>query len=176
MYHMLVEGMLALQGQRQILRGARAFGVVPGFRAGFTAVTRDESRHVNYGVYALAEGVKNGQHDRIVDFVNTHIDAIADVGTRSEEEIPMPDEGTMQMMEAMLPPGIDVADFLDAGRFPIMQLRKRLKSAGISDDALESFETQWWARIEKNFDDYEEMFKTKHPARIQRERLAARRS
>jgi ribonucleoside-diphosphate reductase beta chain len=174
MYHMLVEGMLALQGQRQILRGARAFGVVPGFRAGFTAVTRDESRHVNYGVYALWQAVRNGLHDRIVDFTNTHIDAIADVGTRSEVEIPMPGEAEMQMMEAMLPPGLDVEDFFDAGRFPIMQLRKRLKGAGVKDDALDSFETRWWARIEQNFADYEQMFGTPHPAQVQRERLRAR--
>jgi ribonucleoside-diphosphate reductase beta chain len=173
-YHMLVEGMLALQGQRQILRGARAFGVVPGFRAGFTAVTRDESRHVNYGVYALWEAVKNGQHDRIVDFTRAHINAIADVNTRSEVEIPMPGEEEMAMMEAMLPPGLDVGDFFDGGKFPIMQLRKRLKGAGIKDDALESFETQWWARIEQNFADYEAMFGKTHPVKIQRDRLAAR--
>src|SRR5688500_2038960 len=105
-YHMLVEGMLALQGQKQILRGARAFNVVPGFRAGFTAVTRDESRHVNYGVYALAEAVKAGLHDRIVDFTRDHVDAICDVGSRSEVEIPMPSQEEMNMMQAMMPDGL----------------------------------------------------------------------
>jgi hypothetical protein len=54
-----------------------------------------------------------------------------------------------------------------------MQLRKRLKGAGIADDALESFEEQWWARHEKNFDDYEALFGTPHPIRLRRERLKA---
>ena len=175
-YHMLVEGMLALQGQRQILRGARAFGMVPGFRAGFTAVTRDESRHVNYGVYALAEGVKAGYHDRIVDFTRDHLNAIADVNTRSEVEIPMPSDEQIAMMEAMLPSGIGIDDFMDQGQFPIMQLKKRLRSAGISDDALGPLEEQWFARREQNFDDYEAMFGTEHPIRRRRERLKARQS
>lgn len=175
-YHMLVEGMLALQGQRQILRGARAFNVVPGFRAGFTAVTRDESRHVNYGVYALAEAVKAGLHDRIVEFTHDHLDAIADVNTRSDEEIPMPGEDELGIIESMMPEGVNIDEFIGGGGFPIMQLRKRLKSAGIREDALESFETQWWARHETNFDDYEAMFGKPHPIRLRREARAAARA
>ncbi len=172
-YHMLVEGMLALQGQRQILRGARAFNVVPGFRAGFTAVTRDESRHVNYSVYALAEAVKAGLHDRIVEFTTSHMDAIADVGSRSDVEIPMPGDEQINVLEAMMPEGLEIDEFIGGGRFPIMQLRKRLKSAGVRDDALDSLEEQWWARREHNFDAYEEMFGTRHPVRIRRERREA---
>lgn len=172
---MLVEGMLALQGQRQILRGARSFDVVPGFRAGFTAVTRDESRHV-YGVYALGEAVRAGLHDRIVEFTRSHVEAIADVGSRSEVEIPMPSDAEMNMMEAMLPAGIQIDDFMDQGKFPIMQLRKRLKGAGIRDDALCALEEQWWARRERNFDDYEEMFSKPHPIRLRIQRRQAARS
>jgi ribonucleoside-diphosphate reductase beta chain len=171
-YHMLVEGMLALQGQRQILRGARAFNVVPGFRAGFTAVTRDESRHVNYGVYALAEAVKAGLHDRIVQFTSDHMNAIADVNTRSDTEIPMPGPEEIALLEGMLPESVNVDEFIGGGHFPIMQLRKRLKSAGISDDALESLEKQWWARHEQNFNDYEEMFGKPHPIRVRRQQRA----
>jgi ribonucleoside-diphosphate reductase beta chain len=172
MYHMLVEGMLALQGQRQILAGARAFNVLPGFRAGFTAVTRDESRHVNYGVYALAEAVKAGLHDRIVDFTSTHMDAIADVGSRSDVEIPMPEDSEIGIIESMLPEGMAIDDFFDAGKFPIMQLRKRLRSAGITDDALDGLEKQWWARRNQNFDEYEQTFGKPHPIRLRLERRA----
>jgi ribonucleoside-diphosphate reductase beta chain len=175
-YHMLVEGMLALQGQRQILRGARAFNVVPGFRAGFTAVTRDESRHVNYGVWALSEGVKAGYHDRIVQFTSEHMNAIADVNTRSEVEIPIPGEEEMNLLEGMLPEGVNVDEFIGGGKFPIMQLKKRLKSAGISEDALQMLDDQWGARHEQNFDDYEAMFGKPHPIRIRRQMRAAART
>jgi ribonucleoside-diphosphate reductase beta chain len=177
LYHMLVEGMLALQGQRQILRGARTFDVVPGFRAGFTAVTRDESRHVNYGVYALSEGVKAGFHDRIVSFTSEHLNAIADVNSRSEEELPDPGEGDVGMLRSLLPEraqNVDVEELAgDGGAFPIMQLRKRLKSSGITDDALEMLEKQWWARREQNFDDYEAKFGKSHPIRVRRQRRAS---
>ena len=54
-----------------------------------------------------------------------------------------------------------------------MQLKKRLKSAGIKDDALEMLEKQWLARHEQNFDDYEAMFGKPHPIRIRREMRAA---
>ncbi|MGH9198319.1 MAG: ribonucleotide-diphosphate reductase subunit beta, partial [Acidimicrobiia bacterium] len=170
MYHMLVEGMLALQGQRQVLQGARAFNIVPGFRAGFTAVTRDESRHVNYGVYALAEAVKAGLHDRIVRFTNTHIEAIADVGTRTDVEIPAANPG---IIRSLLPDGIDIEALADQGKFAIMQLRKRLKGAGIRDDALDSLEEKWFARRDFNFDEYERKFGKEHPGRYMQAALRA---
>ena len=174
MYHMLVEGMLALQGQKQILAGARMLDVVPGFRAGFTAVTRDESRHVNYGVYALGEAVKAGLHDRIVGFVHDHLDAVADVGSYEDREIPMPDDAQMQMLAAMAGGEDNLDSLFDQGRFPIMQLRKRLKGAGITDEALDGFEQQWWDRRESNFDAYEQRFGKPHPIRIRMERRKAK--
>ena len=174
MYHMLVEGMLALQGQKQILAGARMLDVVPGFRAGFTAVTRDESRHVNYGVYALGEAVKAGLHDRIVGFVHDHLDAVADVGSYEDREIPMPDDAQMQMLAAMAGGEDNLDSLFDQGRFPIMQLRKRLKGAGIIDEALDGFEQQWWDRRESNFDAYEQRFGKPHPIRIRMERRKAK--
>lgn len=57
LYHVLIEGTLALTGQRFQLDYLRNKGVFPGFRAGFTAVARDESRHVNFGVRLLKEAV-----------------------------------------------------------------------------------------------------------------------
>src|SRR2546423_2514667 len=52
-YHLVIEGYLALTGQRALLRFFRAVGLMPGFTAGFTAVARDESRHIGFGVLAL---------------------------------------------------------------------------------------------------------------------------
>jgi ribonucleoside-diphosphate reductase beta chain len=51
-YHLVVEGMLALTGQKYLLGLVREMGILPGFYTGFTAVARDESRHVNFGVRA----------------------------------------------------------------------------------------------------------------------------
>lgn len=56
-YHILIEGTLALAGQRFILDAYRQADILPAFRTGFTAVARDESRHVQFGVKFLADVV-----------------------------------------------------------------------------------------------------------------------
>ena len=58
-YHIVVEGTLALTGQRFELEGMREAGQTQtGFYRGFTAIARDESRHVNFGVKVLQEAVR----------------------------------------------------------------------------------------------------------------------
>ena len=57
LYHIVIEATLALTGQRFLLDYARRNELLPGFRQGFTAVARDESRHVSFGVKFLQEMV-----------------------------------------------------------------------------------------------------------------------
>jgi ribonucleoside-diphosphate reductase beta chain len=70
-YHLTIEGVVALSGQRHVLQFFRDAGIMPGFRNGFTAVARDESRHVNFGMKFLKEaaasdpGVIAVIHDQI---------------------------------------------------------------------------------------------------------------
>ena len=54
-YHLVIEGVLALTGQKFILAWARNNRILPGFRAGFTAVARDESRHVSFGARVIRD-------------------------------------------------------------------------------------------------------------------------
>jgi ribonucleoside-diphosphate reductase beta chain len=56
-YHVLIEGFLALTGQRFTLDYLRREGILPGFRAGFTAIMRDESRHITFGTKFLYDAV-----------------------------------------------------------------------------------------------------------------------
>src|SRR6266513_5321838 len=58
LYHVIIEGTMALAGQRGILEFYRANGLFPAFRGGFTAVARDESRHVVFGVKFLREMIQ----------------------------------------------------------------------------------------------------------------------
>jgi ribonucleoside-diphosphate reductase beta chain len=59
-YHIVVEGTLALTGQRFELESMREQGLTHlGYYQGFTAVARDESRHVNFGVKVLQEAVRD---------------------------------------------------------------------------------------------------------------------
>ena len=55
LYHIIIEGTMALAGQRQMLEQCRKRNLFPAFRGGFTAVARDESRHVIFGVKVLRD-------------------------------------------------------------------------------------------------------------------------
>ncbi|HEX8206941.1 MAG TPA: ribonucleotide-diphosphate reductase subunit beta [Solirubrobacteraceae bacterium] len=54
-YHMVVEGMLALTGQHFIIDYNERMGTLPGFVEGFTNVARDEHRHVAFGARFLRD-------------------------------------------------------------------------------------------------------------------------
>src|SRR3954447_22744328 len=55
LYHMVIEGMLALTGQNFIIQYNEDQGTLPGFVEGFNNVARDEHRHVAFGARFLRE-------------------------------------------------------------------------------------------------------------------------
>src|SRR4051812_30476646 len=55
LYHMVIEGMLALTGQHFIIQYNEENGTLPGFVEGFNNVARDEHRHVAFGARFLRE-------------------------------------------------------------------------------------------------------------------------
>ena len=55
LYHMVIEGMLALTGQHFIISYNEEVGTLPGFVEGFNNVARDEHRHVAFGARFLRE-------------------------------------------------------------------------------------------------------------------------
>ena len=58
LYHIVIEATIALTGQRFELEAMREQGLTDrGFYRGFTAVARDESRHVSFGIKVLQEAV-----------------------------------------------------------------------------------------------------------------------
>lgn len=60
MYHIVIEATIALTGQRFELESIREQGLTNrGFYQGFTAVARDESRHVSFGIKVLQEAVRS---------------------------------------------------------------------------------------------------------------------
>ena len=78
LYHIVIEGTLALTGQRFLLNFLREKDVLPGFRQGFTAVARDESRHVNFGVRFLGEMVS--REPRFADVIRRRLEELTPVG------------------------------------------------------------------------------------------------
>ena len=60
LYHIVIEATIALTGQRFELEAMREQGLTDrGFYRGFTAVARDESRHVSFGIKLLQEAVRD---------------------------------------------------------------------------------------------------------------------
>src|SRR5918911_1325688 len=55
LYHMVIEGMLALTGQHFIIDFNEREGTLPGFVEGFNNIARDEHRHVAFGARFLRE-------------------------------------------------------------------------------------------------------------------------
>jgi ribonucleoside-diphosphate reductase beta chain len=57
LYHMVIEGVLALTGQHFIIGYNTEQGTLPGFVKGFENVARDEHRHVAFGAKFLTDMV-----------------------------------------------------------------------------------------------------------------------
>jgi ribonucleoside-diphosphate reductase beta chain len=55
LYHMIIEGVLALTGQHFIIDYNTRVGTLPAFVEGFSNVARDEHRHIAFGVRFLTE-------------------------------------------------------------------------------------------------------------------------
>jgi len=59
LYHIVIEATIALTGQRFELEAMREQGLTDrAFYQGFTAVARDESRHVSFGIKLLRDAVR----------------------------------------------------------------------------------------------------------------------
>lgn len=64
LYHVIIEGVLAIPGQHFIQRYVERFDILPGFTAGINNVSRDESRHVAFGIRFLGDLVRSSQECR----------------------------------------------------------------------------------------------------------------
>lgn len=119
LYHLMIEATLALTGQRFLLNFTREQGWLPGFRQGFTAVARDESRHVGFGVKFLKEMVEADRRYR--DVIRSALERIIPVSLTVIE----PPEGDQSYFDP-LPYGPD-----DLRAFAMNSLMKRLNVIGV---------------------------------------------
>jgi ribonucleoside-diphosphate reductase beta chain len=155
-YHLMVEGILALVGQRLILRLLRNLDLLPSFRSGFTAVTRDESRHVNYGIWALRRAVKDGEEQRIRDAVDRCLRPCLRIYVNPERLIDIPED---------LPPGARI-DPRNNWNFAVDSVSKRLRSAGVDSTFISDVGERSWKIIWESVDEYEKIHAQEHPVRM----------
>jgi ribonucleoside-diphosphate reductase beta chain len=154
-YHLMVEGILALVGQKLILRILRNLDLLPAFRAGFTAVTRDESRHVNFGVRALQQGIKDGHEQAITETVDLSLENCFRIYANPERKIIIPDDVPPQVRQD---PRVNWS-------FGIDSLTKRLRVAGVDSGYVKGVEQRAWEVVWSAIDEYEARHGEEHPVR-----------
>ena len=59
LYHMIIEGTLALTGQWFLTDFMERKGILPGWVEGFRLISQDEHRHVAYGTWFLREKARD---------------------------------------------------------------------------------------------------------------------
>ena len=119
LYHIIVEATMALAGQRNMLEIYRTNNLFPAFRGGFTAVARDESRHVVFGVKFLRDMIRRDTtHAQVIDAA---IDKYAPIAIRGIS--PNPD-----MVPRILAMG---GDPWVSPRYAMDSLAKKLRVIGL---------------------------------------------
>jgi hypothetical protein len=124
LYHLVIEATLAQPGQHFIEESLRARDLFPGFREGISHVSRDEQRHIAFGVKMLSELVQEDP------------ECVAAIGDLLREVLPY-------TTAVFVPPGFDERYVTTFG-FTLDQLftrgaesiEGRLRAAGIDPTTL----------------------------------------
>jgi ribonucleoside-diphosphate reductase beta chain len=118
LYHLVIEGTLALTGQYFMTEYMETRGVLPGFVEGFKLISQDEHRHVAYGTWFLQQQARDAGHSRRI-------------GRRLVELIPLANG-------VLVPQGADPNNYEILGytmeetnSFAFNALNRRLKVMGI---------------------------------------------
>jgi ribonucleoside-diphosphate reductase beta chain len=118
LYHMIIEGTLALTGQWVLTDYMERNGILPGWVEGFRLISQDEHRHVAYGTWLLREKARDPALKQRI-------------ASRLAELIPL-------AAAVLVPVGADPDDYaiLDytmeqTNTFAFNALRRRLKVIGI---------------------------------------------
>ena len=155
LYHLVLEGVLAVTGQKILIRVARALGSLPVLETGLTHVARDESRHVAFGVEALRRGVADGYADAIAEVVESSVEAVVWMLVHPERKA----SDILRVAATQRGPGPDM--LWEAAR---MRLQKRLKLVGL-DRLIIPLDRRWRTSRERALDAYVEQHGSQHPAR-----------
>jgi len=167
-YHIVIEGFLALTGQRSLLRFTRATGFMPGFHTGFIAVARDESRHIGFGVLALRRRVlQDPEMARVValkllELSEAAVLTIVDPDTRLV--VPDPSDQPPELRQSPL----------DFREYSVGQLAKRMHAIGLSEPVARDVQQAYRGHFETMWRAYEAKHGVEHPVRwFERDELAA---
>jgi hypothetical protein len=92
LFHLITEGVLALRAQRLLISVLRRFSVLPGTKAGFIAMLRDEARHATFGLHAIRAGLAAGHEDAVLDVLDGCLPLIMMIDVPADDRAPSPAE------------------------------------------------------------------------------------
>ena len=164
-YHLIIEGYLAVTGQRSLLRTLRNVGLMPGFRAGFTAVARDESRHIGFGVLALRRRV--AADPAIAQVITAKVFDLLEpaVWTVVGPDRKLPFEDPRQIPQPLRVSGLELRDFA------VASLTKRLRASGVEVAVVSDVQQKALSLYEQAWTDYERTHGVRHPVRFYQDGL-----
>lgn len=164
-YHLIIEGYLAITGQRSLLRTLKNVGLMQGFRTGFTAVARDESRHIGFGVLALKRRVN--ADPRVAEVIAAKVDELLEPAVRTvvptDRKLPIVDP--RDVPEPLRVNGLELRDFA------LASLAKRLVAAGVPVAVVKRIRTDAEALYDALWSEYEQKHGVRHPVRFYQEGL-----
>jgi ribonucleoside-diphosphate reductase beta chain len=120
LYHMVIEGMLALTGQHFILQYNEEQETLPGFVEGFNKIARDEHRHVAFGARFLREmAAQDSKYGDAITRTMTEVAPIADAVLQPKWYV----EGETEVLGASME---------ETRAFAMKALERRLKVIGLA--------------------------------------------
>jgi ribonucleoside-diphosphate reductase beta chain len=120
LYHMVIEGMLALTGQHFILQYNEEQGTLPGFVTGFNNIARDEHRHVAFGARFLRDMAEaDTRYGEAITRTLAEVAPIADAVLRPKWYV----EGETELFGT---------DLEETRAFAMKALERRLKVIGLA--------------------------------------------
>jgi ribonucleoside-diphosphate reductase beta chain len=142
------------------VRVFRNLDMLPGFRAGFTAVARDESRHVSYGVGAMREQILGDA--KMADVMTDCVLGLLAAACQTIEPADRNYDNIQHPNDFPAPARIDPRE---VHRFSLTSLTKRLRVSGISEETCASIEAQGLGYFDAQIAEFESRFDREHPAR-----------
>lgn len=166
-YHLIIEGYLAVTGQRSLLRTLRNVGLMRGFVSGFTAVARDESRHIGFGVLALRRRVK--AQPLMASVITDKVQELLEpaVWTVVGPDRKLPFEDPRDIPAPLRVNGLELRDFA------LQSLTKRLRAAGVTGTATAEIRERGLSLYEEAWSDYERTHGVRHPVRFYQQGLVS---
>jgi ribonucleoside-diphosphate reductase beta chain len=154
-YHLLIEGVLAVSGMRSLLGVLRGLDKLPVLARALTNVARDESRHIGFGVTALRAGVAAGHADVISR-------ALSDLVPHAVRALLNPDR-----MYPRLAPESSTREIATSSERLWGQAERaligRAKRIGLSGEACEMVRGQWAHGRDAALDEYHKRHGSVHP-------------